>query len=96
LGAAALSTLSAVVSAVPGNYPAPEVKAIRQLLKATQTREAGGLGAASEIAEARVSQLEAANRSNNLKAALIFASFAAFGVGALALIAALLFGAQIS
>lgn len=83
--ASCISIFSAAGSAIPLNYPIPELDAFDELIEAVKK---GETGVKDEILQVRLHQLKSATRSNTLKAILIVLSFITFAVAATALIIA--------
>lgn len=88
--AAAISTSAAVAAAFPGNYSAAPADALLELLDRSSNMKPDEI--ADQIARSRIAQLAQAKKSNATKVVFTFLSFAALGVAACALTAALLLG----
>jgi hypothetical protein len=87
LGCAIISTLAAIVSAIPHNYPTVDIEAIRDLMKEVVAGKSDDTDVHDQVLEARLEQLKGATRANSAKAAASVVAFAGLGVSALCLIA---------
>jgi hypothetical protein len=87
LACAIASTLAAVFSAIPYNYPTVDHEAISDLLKAIDTGSADDADICDQVLEARLEQLRRAFHANSTKAVASIAAFIGLGLSALCIIA---------
>lgn len=85
----ATSLCLAVCSAMPGNYSAPTVEAIRALQGRVFDRNMSIDQVTEEVVEARLLQLESAGLTNKRRARFSMASFIALAIAVLSLVISL-------
>jgi hypothetical protein len=87
---AALSTIFAVLVAVPRDYPAPDATGLQEMFHSIVDGKHSAEEAGQDVVEVEIAQLRAATKANDYKATMSIFAFAALAAAALALAAALI------